>query len=189
LHFAVRVTSPIEGCHATLKAYLKVSTSDLKGVFDRLLPYWQQQHKSIAYALAYEKNQVKHRLNKRYFDKVQALVCDRALLIILGECAKLHKLVDEKKELQWPCECTIPSSMGLPCLHTVSERLKDGGHILPEDIHLFWWYKRSKWEESLLQECGESRTILEPLVVRGKGRPKGSKGKQKGDGVSSMIPL
>ena len=116
-------------------------------------------------------------------------MCDRALLIILGECAKLHALVDQKKELQWPCECTLPSSMGLPCLHTVSERLKDGGYILPEDIHLFWWYKRSKWEESLVQVCGETRVVLEPLVVRGKGRPKGSKGKQKGNGVSSMILL
>jgi hypothetical protein len=36
LHFGVRVTSPIEGCHAVLKSYLKVSTGDLKGVFDRL---------------------------------------------------------------------------------------------------------------------------------------------------------
>ena len=36
LHFGIRVTSPIEGCHAVLKAYLKVSTGDLKGVFDWL---------------------------------------------------------------------------------------------------------------------------------------------------------
>ena len=100
MHFAIRVTSPIEGCHAGLKAYLKVSTNDLKGVFDRLLPFWLQQHKSIAYVLAYEQNQVKHRLNKRYFDKVQNLVCDRALLIILGEYAKLHALAAQKKELQ-----------------------------------------------------------------------------------------
>jgi len=33
-HFAIRVTSRIKGCYATLKAYLKVSTSDLKGVFN-----------------------------------------------------------------------------------------------------------------------------------------------------------
>jgi hypothetical protein len=77
--------------------------------------------------------------------------------------------------------------MGLPCLHTISERLKDGGHILPKDINLFWWYKRSKWEESLVQECGESQMVLESLVVRGKGRPKGLKGKQKGNGVSSKV--
>ena len=39
LHFGVRVTSPIEGCYVVLKSYLKISTSDLKGVFDRLQLY------------------------------------------------------------------------------------------------------------------------------------------------------
>jgi len=72
--------------------------------------------------------------------------------------------------------------MGLPCFHTISERLEGGGYILPEDILLFWWYNRSKWEDSLLQECRETRTILEPLVVRGKGRPKGQKGSKKAMG-------
>ena len=59
-HFGIRVTSPLEGCHATLKAYLKVSTSDLKGVFDRLLPFWRQQHKAIMHTIAYEQNLTKH---------------------------------------------------------------------------------------------------------------------------------
>jgi hypothetical protein len=37
LHFGITVTSPIKGCYATLKSYLKKSTSDLKRVFERLL--------------------------------------------------------------------------------------------------------------------------------------------------------
>ena len=44
LHFGVCVTSPIEGCYAVLKVYLRVSTRDLKGVFDKLLLYWPKQH-------------------------------------------------------------------------------------------------------------------------------------------------
>jgi hypothetical protein len=39
LHFSVHVTSLIEGCHAILKAYLRVSIGDLKGVFNRLILY------------------------------------------------------------------------------------------------------------------------------------------------------
>jgi transposase-like protein len=46
-HFGVRFTSPIEGCHAMLKAYLRVSTGDLKGVYDRLLNFWPDQHLKI----------------------------------------------------------------------------------------------------------------------------------------------
>ena len=90
LHFGVRVTSPIEGCHAVLKAYLQVSTSDLKGVFDRLLPYWPTQHLAIRDMRAIEQNKVMHRLNKRYFDLVIHLVYNKALLLIIQQCAMLH---------------------------------------------------------------------------------------------------
>lgn len=35
-HFGVTVTSPIEGCHATLKKYLQRGHGDLRGVFLKL---------------------------------------------------------------------------------------------------------------------------------------------------------
>ena len=44
LHFGIQFTSPIEGCHAQLKAYLKVSTGNLKGVYNRLVHFWPDQH-------------------------------------------------------------------------------------------------------------------------------------------------
>ena len=46
-HFGVRFTSLIEGCHAMLKAYLRVSTGDLKGIYDHLLNFWLDQHLKI----------------------------------------------------------------------------------------------------------------------------------------------
>jgi len=32
--------------------------------------------------------------------------------------------------------------MGVPCFHDLFNRLKDGGQVLLEDIHPFWWYNR-----------------------------------------------
>jgi hypothetical protein len=52
LHFSVCVTSLIEGCYAVLKSYLKVSTGDLKGVFDRLQLFWPNQQCNIRDAFA-----------------------------------------------------------------------------------------------------------------------------------------
>jgi hypothetical protein len=143
LHFGVRFTSPIEGCHAMLKAYLKVSTGDLKGVYDRLIHFWPNQHLAIRDTIAQERNRIKHRLNRPYFHIVQSLVYNRALFLILAECAKLHKAKEQHVVLP-TCRCTIKASMGLPCFHTVAEHLeKPGlGYILPEDIHPFWWYVR-----------------------------------------------
>jgi hypothetical protein len=186
LHFGVRVTSPIEGCHAVLKSYLKVSTGDLKGVFDRLQLFWPTQQRNIRDASAQEQNKVKHRLNKPYFHLVQGLIYDRALYLILCECAKLHKAKEQassrvQREANradlGPCTCTVKTSMGIPCFHTVFERLNGNGHILPEDIHPFWWYKRPEVGTSLAVNVQTERVVLEPAVVRGKGRPKGAKGK------------
>jgi hypothetical protein len=192
LHFGVRVTSPIEGCHAVLKAYLRVSTSDLKGVFDRLLHYWPTQHRAICDTAAQEQNRVNHHLNKRYLDLVQGLVHDRALHLIRQEKAKLHKAEDEAT-LTWPCSCTVQASLGIPCYHYLFERLKDGGRVLPKDIHPFWWYDRSKASAVLEKRDTGTPLILEPAIFKRKGRPKGSKGNgpraKKGEGVTSMFTI
>jgi hypothetical protein len=187
LHFGVRFTSPIEGCHAVLKAYLKVSTGDLKGVFDRLVDFWPKQHRAIRDASAQEKNKIKHRLNKPYFHMVQSLVHDKALLLILVECAKLHKAKEQQKDTLPPCNCVIKASMGLPCFHIVAQRFNSPGHILPEDIHPFWWYTRPEPSTSSAVEVQARRVILNPAIVRGKGRPKGAKGKKsKNQGFTGM---
>jgi hypothetical protein len=185
MHFGVRVTSLIEGCHAVLKAYLRVSTGDLKGVLDRLVLYWPKQHRNILDTCAQEQNKVVHQLNKRYFDLVQGLVYDRALYLIIQERAKLHKAEDDAS-LEWLCQCTIQASMGVPCFHDLFKRLRDSGQVLPEDIHPFWWYDRTKVSITL-EARATCAIVLDPKVVKGKGRPKGSKGNhQKGDGVAGM---
>ena len=51
-HFGVIVTSPIEGCHATIKAFLQRGHSDLKGIFDKLKLFWSEQHASIQSTVA-----------------------------------------------------------------------------------------------------------------------------------------
>jgi hypothetical protein len=95
LHFGIQVTLPIEGCYTVLKAYLQVSTSDLKGVFDRLLPFWLVQHTAIEYLLATEQNRVKHYLNQQYFELVQQFVHNCILQLILYKYTKLYKEIEQ----------------------------------------------------------------------------------------------
>lgn len=115
---------------------------------------------------------------------VQSLICNWALSLVVRECAKLHKAKEQNSNLSL-CNCTIKQSMGLPCYHTVHERLSNGGYILPIDIHPFWWYKRPELHTSSTMNTQTRRLILNPAVVRGKGRPRGSKNKQKGHGITS----
>jgi hypothetical protein len=122
-----------------------------------------------------------------YFHLIQSLVCDWALFLILVEWVKLHK-AEEQGSLSVYC-CTITASIGIPCFHKVFERLRGAGHILPEDVHPFWWYKRPETSTSSAIDMQINDIVLNPAKVRGKGRPKGAKGKgthEKGSGLTGM---
>ncbi|RFU25063.1 hypothetical protein B7463_g11275, partial [Scytalidium lignicola] len=118
-HFGVLVTSPIEGCHSTLKSYLQRGNGDLNDVFERLLLFWASQQQAIETAKAQEKLRRKHRINTHLFSAVLGQVYDYALEKIVAERAKAPK--------------TTPDATTSP--------------------------------------------ILNPQVVRGKGRPKGALGR------------
>jgi hypothetical protein len=69
-HFGVTVTSPIEGCHATVKAYLQRGHSDLRLVFDSLKLFWTDQHAAIQTTVAKQQNAPKHNVNIPLFAAV-----------------------------------------------------------------------------------------------------------------------
>jgi hypothetical protein len=143
------------------------------------------QHHIIKTTTAQEQNKVKHHLNKDYLHQIQSLVYDQALQLIVKEVGKLNKAKAENLILP-NCTCIIQSSMGLPCFHIVSQRLQESGYIKPKDIHPFWWYIRPEISSSSVFNLPE-RLVLNPAIVRGKGRPKGAKGKKtKGSRVESM---
>jgi hypothetical protein len=66
--------------------------------------------------------------------------------------------------------------MGVPCYHTVAKRLANPRYILPEDIHLFWWYKRPESSTNSAVKVQTHRVILNPTIVRGKGHSRSAKG-------------
>ncbi|KAI0993997.1 hypothetical protein K3495_g14186 [Podosphaera aphanis] len=74
--------------------------------------------------------------------------------------------------------------MGLPCFHKIHARQRSSGKIALADIDPHWYYQRRGEQPQL-----ERRILLEPSIIKGKGRPKGSKNKvhqkSKGYGVSS----
>ena len=62
--------------------------------------------------------------------------------------------------------------MGLLCCHTIWKRKRDNGVILLEDIHPYWYYNRP--ESSVATQL--PRPILDPVPIRGRGRPQGALG-------------
>ena len=70
-HFGVTVTSPIKGCHATLKSYLQRGNGDLRGVFARMEHFWEAQHIAFKTTAAQQQLQPKNSVNIPLF----ALFC------------------------------------------------------------------------------------------------------------------
>ena len=94
--------------------------------------------------------------------------------------------MDEKSKipLQGPpanlCACWTPSALGLPCYHQIYQKQQNPGRLSLADIDHHWYYDRG-----VVPAQNTRRILLDPLVVKGKGRPKGSKGKGKNMGESS----
>jgi hypothetical protein len=172
-HFGVTVTSPIEGCHATLKSYLQRGNGDLRGVFARLQLFWESQDQAVTAATAQQKLRPKTRVNIPLFAAVIQQVHGFALEKILVEYAKLPAVGPSTPG----CDCTIQQSLGLPCYHTIWERKSKGGVILLTDIHYHWYYSRPDFNTSDLPLASEvSRPVLNPVCIKGKGRPRGALG-------------
>ena len=79
LHFGITVTSPIEGCHATLKSYLQRGHGDLRGVFSRLKNFWNAQYATLQSELAQQQIRPKHSINIPLFTAILQKVHGYAL--------------------------------------------------------------------------------------------------------------
>jgi hypothetical protein len=69
-------------------------------------------------------------------------------------------------------------SIGLPCAHTIQDRLRKDGVLNLSDFHRHWFFVKPPEENS------DSRTLLrqidlvmDPFVVKAKGRSQGAVGK------------
>jgi hypothetical protein len=92
----------------------------------------------------------------------------------------LQRILEEAKKLPArlgpppaSCTCSIQQSLGLPCYHTIWQRKLSSGVIYLEDIHPHWYFSRP---EPGLEAISHPLPVLEPLVMQGRGRPRGALG-------------
>jgi hypothetical protein len=169
-HFGVTVTSPIEGCHATIKGYLQRGHGDLKGVFTKLRLFWDAQHIAIESTQAQQQIKPRHSTNIPLFAAVLGRVHSFALHKITQEVTRLPLSGPPRSE----CSCTIRQSFGLPCHHEIWEIKAINRTIQLEDIHPHWYFTRE--DEATSLELSRPLPVLNPLVIQGRGRPRGALG-------------
>ena len=166
------VTSTIEGCHATLKSYLQRGHGDLMGVFLKLKLFWTVQHTAIETTTAQQKLRLKHSTNIPLFAAIMQNVHGYILQKILQEYTKLPT----KGPPNLVCLYTVQTSIGIPCYYTIWERKQASGVIQLGDIHHHWYYSRPNPSTLPTPAIPLPLPLLNPLVVKGKGCPRGALG-------------
>jgi len=110
----------------------------------------------------------KHSVNAPLFAAVLKQVHSCVLERILKELKKLP----DKKLPPSSYTCSIQRSIGLPCYYTLYERKLSTGVVHLKDTHVYWYYSRPELGTLSMPAL----PVLNPLVVKGKGRPRGALG-------------
>ena len=195
-HMGHTTTQAVESSHSAIKKYLISSRADLKSVFGRLTLFWQQQRSSLDIAHAQGTNKVRVDLNSGIFNWIRGQISPFALQLLVKEVSALPA---NNAPLTSSCACTIQATHGLPCRHILYRHLTSDTPLVIEQIHKHWWL----WRPEQQQQDGNNHDIqvaikpdipLNPLQVKGKGRPTGAiatapSASNRGKGVTSTKRL
>lgn len=192
LHFGNTSTSRGEGAHWALKRNLLSSVGDLKTVVDSIDTQLSGQRQEYIGAINMAMSRCPIELKAPWLRDVVAHVTPYALRKILYHWRDIVKQQKDER-IQKPCTKTFKIIMGLPCGHDVIKILKQDppGAIKLEDIHAHWKYNKPhvtaeepEGNEQIISTqdvIDPLLRVIDPVVVRTKGRPPGSNNKRKTD--------
>lgn len=163
LHFSNVVTSRAEGIHSLIKLYINTSQADL-------FEAW----KSIKLALL---NQIANLVNTQQEQQVRTPIDLSGSLFanIQGWVSHeaLRKVKDQQQLLSRPdhprCTTLFTKSHGLPCSHSIEQKIAQDQPLLLTDFHPHWYLQREQPSEDFL---------LEPLRVNDRLEPRSQRSKQ-----------
>ena len=171
LHFGNRATSRVEGGHSILKRYLQISTGDLKHALEKINLMLTNQINEHQVAMAQAKDRTPQRFMVPFLSELIGHVTPFAL----------HKIMDQHNLLTKPnlivCHHSMRDSMGIPCHHQIAERLREKEGLHLSEIHERWHFIKPSGKVGPV--ATGQLLLLNPRVIKGKGRPKGSKTKHK----------
>ena len=169
-HLGHTTTSIVEGVHVSMKRFLWSSTGDLATVFQRFRRFWSYQKFEVMAKEEMDKVKISTFSLKPVYAIIREKVSSQALKLLEDEHRKIR--LNFRRQAQRPeghCPCGFTTSHGLPCRHILFERIQANNTLILEDFDSFW-----HTTSNLDQDLSSSNAPFNPLVVRSKGRPKGS---------------
>lgn len=172
-HYGNATTGRAESIHHAIKKELPSRLLHLNDVWQLLSLYLTRTAKELNHKIGYERSKIKDSHRKDVLTPLHHYIGHRAIDRVLDHCGHFNLLANN--EVQLPvCTGTFTTTLGLPCAHTVQERLLQKSALQPEDFHPQWHLdypaERPPVDPILL--------LRDPVKVRARGKDNGRKGRR-----------
>jgi MULE transposase domain len=172
LHFGNFATSRSEGAHGLIKRDLEVSTGDILTAVQSIERTLSHQHHRVEDELAAAQNTkpVRHLaspLLSRLLTKVSPVAINKVASIrdkYLPAGSRGRLPISET------CTGVTTRTMGIPCVHTIKNFFDSGQPLTKANFHPQWHLE----PENQAEISDPRLLLLEPRVVRPRGRPPGA---------------
>lgn len=165
-HLGHVTTSIVESLHGQMKRFLWSSKADFDTIIDRFNEFWKHQIENIRNLQAIQIHKLSTFHLKALYLPIREQVSSYALKILKDE----HRAVELKPNRDLligrnGCICEKAVAWGLPCRHLIHTRLFHNRTLSLDDFDPHWHREAPK---------PGADVPFEPLIIRGKGRPRGS---------------
>jgi hypothetical protein len=163
-HFGLTATSRAEGAHRAIKDWLRTSRSDALTLFYLLNVFYEEHVTNIRDDSGISELSIPYHLRHEIFVAVVHKI-HRYALRKVAEQLKLAKIQWEKirrdSSHQTPrCKKDFTTTLGLPCYHTIVERVRDSQVLQVTDFHRHWWIDPTEAPEFYI-----STAVREPRTL------------------------
>ena len=169
-----RSTKTPESIHNAIKKDLPHRLLHLNDVWQLLELYLTRTAQQILHKIGYERSKIKDSHRKCVFAPLHYYISHYALDQVLEHCNQFNLFANYESVELPPCTRVFSSTMGLPCAHTVQDRLRNVTPLQINDFHPQWFLDNSA-------ECPPVDPILllrDPVKIRTRGKDDGKKGKR-----------
>lgn len=163
-HYGNTVTSKVEKRHDIMKRFIGTSKYDLLEVVKMIEDCFTIQYSELKTKIAAQRDRTPRDVDARRFpwleDGINTEIVPRAVRLLFGQ----YTLYKEglQNDQNTTCTGSFKTSMGIPCRHTIQERLTIAGglKINATDFADFWRFipRRAHWENRF------SDSYVDPII-------------------------
>ncbi|OAQ62573.1 transposase [Purpureocillium lilacinum] len=176
-NFGIRVTSGTEASNNNVKSYLLNGMSHLYSLVEAIEAMLKDQERDFIDVCSQDEVLTSHTYSgpgSEYLGELRTVMSELGLELVTKEHRRALRSIPSRSR-PWPepigdCDenCSVSWQLGIPCCHTIYNKLEAGLHLTKWDVHPRWHLREPTSHNPY-------RRILDPKIATSlRGRPKNS---------------